>query len=117
MSDKFKKNLAVYVDDLVIGSDTFGQHLKHLEELFTDIRRARIRLNLSKTKLDRDELEFVGHRISEVGVRPIESRVQLIQEMEKPKTVRQLRRFIGFVSYYRKFIVKFSDLLWPLNSS
>lgn len=110
-----KQNAAIYADDIVIGSKDFNQHLEHLQELFRDVRQAGIKLNLSKTKLARSELEFVGHVISMDGVKPIESRVQIIQEIESPKTVRQLSMFIGFVSYYRKFVDHFSNLLIPLN--
>lgn len=98
LRDKVKRNLAVYVDGIVVGSCTFEKHLEHLKELFEDIRKAGIKLNLSKTKVAKKELEFVGHVISAGGVRPIESRVQKIQEIKEPKTVRQLRGFVGFVS-------------------
>lgn len=115
LRDTVKRNLAVYVDDMVVGSSTFRQHIEHLRELFIDIRNAGIKLNLSKTQLAKAELEFVGHIISAGGVRPIENRIQMIQDIGKPNTLKQLRRFIGFVPYYRKFVANFSKLLCPLN--
>lgn len=96
-----REEVAAYVDDVVVGSPTFDQHIEHLRDFFMDVRNAGITLNLSKTHLARAELEFVGHVISAEGVKPIASRVQSILDIEKPKTVKQLRRFIGFISYYR----------------
>lgn len=115
MSEDVKNNIAVYVDDLVVGSTTFAQHIKHLDRLFRDVRLAGIKLNLGKTLFARKEVELVGHLISANGARPLENKLRDIMEVERPKTLKQLRKFIGFVSFYRKFIINFSTLLHPLN--
>lgn len=97
LSESVKKNVAIYVDDIVVGSINLDQHLKHLNELFLDIRRAGIKLNLGKKHLCKHELEFVGHLISMEGIKPVESKIRKIQDIESPRTVKQLRSFIGFV--------------------
>lgn len=115
LRNKVKENLAVYVDDIVIGSPTFEKHLRHLKEFFEDIRTSGITLNLSKTKWAKREIEFVGHRISAEGVMPMEDKLEKIFKIERPRNVKQLRSFIGVVTYYRKFVWNFSELLVPLN--
>lgn len=102
LSKEVKENAAIYVDDIVIGSSTLSQHMEHLKKLFRDIRASGIKLNLNKTNLVKKELEFVGYLVSAEGTKPIEKRLQQIQELDRPNTVKHLRRFIEFISYYRK---------------
>lgn len=115
LSEETKRNSSVYVDDIVIGSPTWKQHMVHLEQLFKDIRVSGIKLNFEKTRLARAEVEFVGHLVSAEGVKPLEDKLRIIQKLEKPRNIKQLRRFIGMISFYRKFVRKFSQLIYPLN--
>lgn len=115
LSEDVKKHSVVYVDDVVIGSTTWKNHLVHLEMLFKDIQKGGIKLNLDKTQLADHEVEFVGHVISSEGIKPLKAKLQVIQSLDTPKNIKQLRRFIGLVSFYRKFVKEFSSLLYPLN--
>lgn len=112
LSEETKINSAIYVDDVVVGSD---EHMRHLRSLFRDVREASIKLNFDKTKVARREVEFVSHMISAEGIKPIEDKLQSIHNFERPQNVKQLRKFIGLVSFYRKFVRNFSSLLCPLN--
>lgn len=78
------------MDDIVIGSVDFKEHLDHILELMEDVRKAGIKLNLKKTQLCKQELEFVGHWISMYGIKPMENKLRKIHEMERPKTLKQL---------------------------
>ncbi|KAG5284705.1 hypothetical protein AALO_G00029590 [Alosa alosa] len=90
-------------------------HLQHLEEVFRALERYSLKLRLEKCQLFRKEVKFLGHCVSNKGVSPDPDKVSTVQEWQPPKTVRQVRAFLGFVGYYRRFIKDFSKIAKPLN--
>ena len=106
-----------YLDDLlVVSKDTFESHLKHLEEVFTRLASAGLKINASKSHFCCDELEYLGYLINRRGVRPTLKKVEAIMKIDAPKTRKQLRSFIGMVNYYRDMWPQTSHLLAPLCS-
>lgn len=110
-----REYLTAYVDDLIIASETFEDHLRHLGELFKRLKDDGLTINLSKTLFCRKEIPFLGHIISAEGIKPCPEKLTKIQNFCAPKNVRQVRQLIGFCNFYRKFVPRYASLLSPLN--
>jgi len=107
-----------YLDDLlIISTETgFDKHLGKLEQVLTRLQQAGLKINAVKSFFARTELEYLGYNISREGLRPSQKKVEAILQIAPPKTRKQLRRFIGMVSYYRNMWPKRSHFLAPLSS-
>ena len=108
LGDMMWKNVMPYIDDVIIYSKSFKEHLKHLDELFRRIHGAGFFLKLRKCEFMMQEMEYLGHTLSMNGVAPSKEKVQAIMNMPAPKNAKDVKRFMGLGSYYRKFIKNFS---------
>ena len=91
-----------YIDDLlVVTQGDFATHLDQMEQVFTRLAEAGLKVNASKSKFCCEELEYLGYLINKQGVRPTLNKVEAIRRLATPKTRKQLRSFIGMVNYYR----------------
>ena len=109
------KYVVVYLDDTNVFSRTFDDHIKHLREVFTRIREAGLKLNIEKCNFWMKRLPFLGHIIEEKGISPDPDKIIAVQKIQPPKSVTQLRSFLGLAGYYRRFIKHFSSIAHPLN--
>ena len=115
LADCIGKFVEVYVDDIIIYSPTFADHLKHLEKVFKLLDEVKLKLSLEKSKFFQSEVRFLGHLITTKGILPDERKIQAVRDYPVPKNLRELRGFLGLASYYRKFIEKFSSIAKPMN--
>ncbi|XP_063054507.1 uncharacterized protein LOC134448779 [Engraulis encrasicolus] len=116
LSGQMVESTLVYLDDIIVFSPDFSTHLRHLEGVFQAMERYGLKLRPEKCQLLRQEVKFLGHRVSHQGVSPDPDKVSAVQEWQTPRTVRQVRSFLGFVGYYRRFIKDFSKIAKPLNA-
>jgi cleavage and polyadenylation specificity factor subunit 1 len=93
-----------YLDDTLIFSRTPEEHEQHLRTLFYWLRRYGILGNPAKCILREFEVTFLGYKVSAEGSRPLEERVAHLQNCSPPKTASQLRRFLGMLKFYRRFL-------------
>ncbi len=107
--------MLVYLDDVIVYSPDFESHLQHLEQVFWAMEKYGLKLQPDKCQLFRKEVKFLGHCVSASGVSLDPEKVSVVQGWSAPKTVRQVRSFLGFVGYYRRFIKDFSKITKPLN--
>ncbi|GES81620.1 enzymatic polyprotein, putative [Rhizophagus clarus] len=105
----------VYLDNIIIYSNTFEQYLDHLQQVFDQLENAGLKLNSDKCSFVKDELEFLGHVISSKGKRTNPAKVQKVKNFPAPTNITQLRGFLGLASYYRQFILNFLRIASPLN--
>ena len=108
------KCMFIYMDDLVIFSDTLEQHILDLQKVFDIIKENGLKANLSKCHFIKQEVEVLGHILSTEGIKPVPKKVDVISKWESPKNITQLRSFLGAIGYYRKFIKDFAIIAQPL---
>ena len=104
------------MDDIIVFSQTFEQHLKHLEDIFQRLREANLKLKPSKCIFVHKTVEFLGHVVSSKGVQPNPSKVDLIKSFLPPKNTKQVKQFLGLAGYYRRFINNFAQIATPLTT-
>lgn len=105
----------VYLDDIIIFSNDFESHLKHLTSVMSTLQQRKIRLNGKKCKIAFTSIDFLGHIVSAEGIKPDPRNVEAIAKFEVPNSVTKVRSFLGLASYYRRFIPQFSQIANPLN--
>lgn len=108
--------VVVYIDDIMIYSDTFEDHVKHIRMVLEKIKRANLILKLKKCKFGDRNIEFLGHVVGRDGLRPNPKKIEAIQKIEPPTDVKGIRSFLGLCSYYRKFVKDFSKIAKPLST-
>lgn len=108
--------IQVYMDDLVIFSKNIEEHRDHLIKVIRRLKEFNLRVSVDKKQLGKREVRFMGHILSESGVRPNPDKIKAIAEVPVPKDVKELRGFLGMANYYRKFIQGFADKAEPLTA-
>jgi len=112
---ELEPHVFVYLDDIIVASPTFDEHLEHLTEVFRRLRKARLRLNADKCHFCRDELRYLGHVINRRGIQTDPAKISAVADWPTPTTVRKIRQFIGMASWYRRFVKDFSKTSTPLT--
>lgn len=107
-------NVVHYIDDVLIATHTWDEHLKTLEQLFSRIRDAGLTVKPQKCEVGAREITFLGHVLGGGEVRPMESMVAKILEATKPETKKQVRSFLGLAGYYRDMIPHYAEKVLPL---
>lgn len=104
-----------YIDDIII----FGDTVEELDEKFgliaTALIKAGLKLEPEKCEFSKTEVCFLGHIISEEGIRPDEKKLQAVKKFPIPKDVKRVRQFLGFVNYYRRFIKNLAEITKPMT--
>ena len=113
--DNENVTIFAYVDDVIVASDNPESHLKDLEEVFKRLSKYNLKINTLKSEFFKKELEYLGHQVTPEGISPLPSKVEAIETFPLPQTFRQLRRFIGMINYYHRFIKDAARILSPLN--
>ena len=108
-------NLENFTDDVIGHSDGFVNHLKVLEDLFSRVQDANLKIKPSKTKFCYPEVNFLGHVVSQGQIRPMEENVEKILSAPIPKTKKDVRSFLGAVGFLRKYIPGCAGVLKPLT--
>ena len=105
----------IYLDDVVIFSRTPEEHLNQLDAVFTKIGEAGLKLKPSKCEFFKQRIAYLGHIVSDKGIETDPKKIEAIVNWPVPKTVHDVRSFLGFTNYYRKFIYKYAQKAKPLN--
>ncbi|KAL2085708.1 hypothetical protein ACEWY4_019028 [Coilia grayii] len=113
--DQSFTSLLLYLDDIVIFSSSFQEHLQRLELVLSRLKEHNLKLKLSKCHFFKDEVQYLGHVISSRGVATDPDKIQTVLQWKRPLTLTELRSFLGFASYYRRFVAGFAKHAGPLH--
>ena len=118
MENILKKDIpcvAVYLDDIILMGVTKAQHLETLDLVLDRLEEAGLRLKREKCTFLTDEVVYLGHKIDQHGLHPIEDKVEAIQKARAPENVLELQAFLGLLNYYGRFLANLSTVLAPLH--
>lgn len=105
----------VYLDDIIIYSTSLIEHVERLREVFNRLRNANFKVQLDKTEFLRKEVAYLGHVVTPQGVKPNPDKILAIKNYPIPKTITEIKAFLGLLGYYRRFIKNFADITKPLT--
>lgn len=105
----------VYIDDVIVYSKTFEDHLERLEAVFSRLEEYGLKLKRSKCSFLRNKVKYLGHVISEFGIETDPDKTSAVREWPVPTCAKELQTFLGFTGYYRRFIPKYAKLAKPLT--
>ena len=105
----------VYLAEIIVFGITPGEHLQSLAAVFEKLRQAKLKLKPSKGNFFRTQIPYLGHLVSKEGISTDPSKIDAVKNWPKPRNLNDIRSFLGFVVYCRKFIKKFSAIARPLH--
>jgi len=105
----------LYMDDLIVIGCSEKHHFTNLRDVFDTCRKYNLKLNPEKCQFFKKEVTFLGHKITDKGILPDESKYDIINNYPIPQTADEVKRFVAFCNYYRRFIPHFASLTLPLN--
>lgn len=113
--DQQCQSLLLYLDDIVVFSSSVSQHVQRLEVVLDRLQKEGLKVKLAKCSFFRREVSYLGHIISDKGVATDPSKIEAVAKWPRPSQVSELRSFLGFASYYRRFVEGFAKLAGPLH--
>ena len=109
------KTCLIYLDDVIVYGSTFELALERLKEVFLRFRKANLKLKVKKCELFQRSVSFLGHIVSKDGISADPEKIESVKSWPVPKNTTEVRSFLGFCSYYRKFVQSFADIASPLH--
>ncbi len=109
-------NVVTYIDDVVVYSSSWTDHIVHIDQLFERLEAAGLVVNLPKCEFGKGQVTYLGHLVGRGSVRPRQAKVQAIADLSTPTTKRQLMRLLGMSGFYRRFVPNFADVVAPLTN-
>ena len=112
---EFKENVLIYIDDILITSATFEEHLNLVERVLHTLEMHGMKIKIPKCHFFQTSVEFLGHNVGRAGISKSKSYITDVTKFPRPETVTQLRSFLGIVNFQRKFLPHCSELAKPLS--
>lgn len=110
------ENILAFMDDLLAKAKTRQEHDNILFKLMGILKKYNLQLNISKCLFYAKQFEFLGHIISQEGMRANPNKIKVIKQYPRPANVRDIQSFIGLCSYFRRYVNGFSKISKPLTS-
>lgn len=110
-----EQNVLVYIDDILIYDKTFENHLNSIRKVLTRFREFNLKASPKKCVFAKREITFLGHKINKENYSPGDSNTTAVQNFPIPKNAKEVKRFVGMVGFFRKFIPNFATIAEPLT--
>ncbi|CAM5167446.1 unnamed protein product [Natator depressus] len=104
-----------YFDDVAIFSDSWADHLEHLQKVPERIREAGLTVKAKKCQIGLNRVTYLGHQVGQGTISPLQAKVDAIQKWPVPKSKKQVQSFLGLAGYYRRFVLHYSQIAAPLT--
>ncbi|CAM5174954.1 unnamed protein product [Natator depressus] len=104
-----------YLDDVAIFSDSWAEHLEHLQKVVERIREAGLTVKAKKCQIGLNRVTYLGHQVGQGTINPIQAKVDAIHKWPVPKSKKQVQSFLGLAGYYRRFVPQYSQIATPLT--
>src|SRR6478609_11054836 len=111
-----RKFVVVYIDDILIFSKSEAEHQAHVRLVLEVLKREKFYVCKAKSSFAQKEIEYLGHIVDKQGIRPDPKKVEAVKTWPVPKSVHDVRSFLGLVNYFRKFIEHYSEIAVPLTN-
>ena len=105
----------VYIDDILVASGSPEQHLQDLTAVLQRLADHGLMIRPEKCSFGQSSIEFLGHHVDSNGIRPLESKTRAIREYPLPHTPQELRKFLGMINYFHRFLPNIASVLQPLH--
>ena len=115
MGELHLRECLIFIDDILIFSKTFEEHIKRLEAVFGRLEQHNLKLKPSKCEFFKTSVTYLGHVVSQEGIATDPEKLSIVKDWPTPTNVKELRQFLGFAGYYRRFVKGYSTLAQPLN--
>ena len=106
---------SAYIDDVIVYSKTFEEHINHLRQVFSKLQENSLKAKISKCQFAEKSANFLGFIVSDKGITIDQEKASCVNKYPIPKNRKEVKQFIGFTSYYRRFIPNFAEIAEPLN--
>lgn len=114
--NEFDEFTIVFVDDILVISKTYEEHLEHLKRIWDRLIQANMTLKFEKAKFFQESISYLGFKISQDGLEPEKEKIRAILEFPSPKKQKDLRSFFGLINFYKRFVHNLSFFMKPLLS-
>lgn len=116
IGQELREFVFVYIDDLMIVSSDFKTHISRIRAVAACLQKANITINVAKSKFAMKQIKYLGYIVGDGCLKTDPDKVRAIEDFPRPKTVRQLRRFLGLTGWYQRFIKNDSAISAPLTN-
>lgn len=116
LRDLAGKCCLVYMDDIIVFSTSLQEHIENLNRIFKALEKVNLKIQLDKSEFLKTEVAFLGHIVTDQGVKPNPDKIHAIQHWPIPKNQKELKSFLGILGYYRRFVRDFAKITKPLTA-